>query len=300
VLDPIDHLLALDLGARGIASFFVPRAAGVAAHALVRARRVLIATGFTVAADTPETDGPPGATVLGRALRRLGARVVYVTDPHNEPIVEAALKTLDEPVDILLYPEGDGAAPGVLARERPTHLVAVERPGRAVSGEYMNLRGQVITPWNRRIDELFLRARGESRARGATRRHAKPASVAPVTVGVGDGGNEIGMGNVRRRLLRAGGLLARTSSIVGVDHLVVAATSNWGAYGVVAALARLTGEDLLHAPDAERRLIEACVQAGASDGITRRREATVDGLGTDTHAAVVALLTLAARARPRP
>jgi hypothetical protein len=118
-------------------------------------------------------------------------------------------------------------------------------------------------------------------------------------VGIGDGGNEIGMGNVRRRLLKAGGLIARTSSIVSVDHLVVAATSNWGAYGVVAGLSRLTGTDLLHAPELEPRIIEACIAAGAFDGVTRRREPTVDGLPAEVHAAVVRLLALAAHPHPR-
>jgi hypothetical protein len=51
----------------------------------------------------------------------------------------------------------------------------------------------------------------------------------------------------------------------------------------------------LHTPNLERRAVEACVAAGAADGVTRRREATVDGLPLDAHAAVVALLRLAAR-----
>jgi hypothetical protein len=312
-LDPIDQLLALDLGGRGIAAFFVPGGAGAAAAALRPARRVLIATGFTVAADTPETDGPPGAAVLGRALRCLGAEVRYVTDAHNVPILEAALKVLDEPIDIAVYP-GDRGAEAMLAREQPTHLVAVERPGRARSGEYLNLRGETITAWNGRIDDLFLLAhrlpRNRSwapsrsgRARRAPAAPARPRHPAeapvslsraplrrPVTIGVGDGGNEIGMGNVRRRLLRRGGLLARTASIVCVDHLVVAAASNWGAYGIVAALARQSGEDLLHSPETERRLVRACAAAGAFDGVTRRREPTVDGMPVETHAAVVELL----------
>src|SRR2546425_4250157 len=79
-LDAIDHVLALDLGGRGIGSFFTPGAVLAAARALLRARRVLIATGFCVPPGLPETDGPPGAAVLGRALRRLGATVRYVTD----------------------------------------------------------------------------------------------------------------------------------------------------------------------------------------------------------------------------
>ena len=80
--------------------------------------------------------------------------------------------------------------------------------------------------------------------------------------------------------------------------------SNWGRYGVAAALGRLTGLDLLHSPELERRLIEACVAVGACDGVTRRREPTVDSLGADTHAATVDLLRLAPRApitrRSRP
>jgi hypothetical protein len=105
------------------------------------------------------------------------------------------------------------------------------------------------------------------------------------------------MGNVRARLAKRGGLAARIASVVSVDHLVVAGVSNWGAYGIVAQLGRLAGRPLLHAPDDERRLIEACVKAGACDGVTRRREPTVDGLPLDVHAAVVTLLSVAAGPR---
>ncbi|HYB40299.1 MAG TPA: glutamate cyclase domain-containing protein, partial [Candidatus Methylomirabilis sp.] len=71
----IDHLLALDPGCRGIASFFVRGGAAAAARSLRRGKRVLITTGFTVGPGQPETDGPPGTAVLGRALRRLGHKV---------------------------------------------------------------------------------------------------------------------------------------------------------------------------------------------------------------------------------
>ena len=273
-LDPVDHLLALDPGGRGIETFFQPGGALAAARALRAASAVLIVTGFVVADGMPETDGPPGAAVLGRALRRLGARVRYTTDPAVLPALEAALKSLGEPADAFAYPDAPDAAATVLARERPTHLVAIERPGRARDGDYLNARGVSVAAWNRPIDALFL---GRRR---------------PVSVGVGDGGNEIGMGRVRARLARRGRLMARIASVVSVDHLVVAGVSNWGAYGVVAQLGRLAGQPLLHGPDDERRLIDACVEAGAVDGITRRRERTVDGLAADTHAAMVALLGL--------
>jgi len=272
--DPIDHLLALDPGGRGIAAFFQPGGALRAARALARARAVLIVTGFIVAEGMPETDGPPGAAVLGRALRRLGARVRYTTDAASLPTLTAALAALGEPPEAFAYPDGPRAAADVLVRERPSHLVAIERPGRGRAGDYLNARGVSVKAWNGPLDEMFL-----------CRRRI-------VTLAVGDGGNEVGMGNVRRALAREGRLMARIASVVGVDHLVVAGVSNWGAYGVTAHLGRLAGQPLLHTPADERRLIEACVAAGAVDGITRRREPTVDGLDADAHAALVALLGL--------
>lgn len=288
-LDPVDHLLALDPGGRGIAAFFQPGGALRAARALTRARTVLIVTGFIVADGMPETDGPPGAAVLGRALRRCGARVRYTSDPATLPSLTAALETLGEPPHVFAYPDTPGAAAAVLAREQPTHLVAIERPGRGRGGDYLNARGVSVKDWNRPLDEMFLLAQRAAKTRPRT---ARAVHTPLATIGIGDGGNEIGMGRVRARLAREGPLMARIASVVSVDHLVVAGVSNWGAYGLVAHLARLTGQPLLHTPDDERRLITACVDAGAVDGITRRRERTVDGMGADTHAAIVALLGL--------
>ncbi|MBI4271718.1 MAG: DUF4392 domain-containing protein [Candidatus Rokubacteria bacterium] len=136
--DLLDQILALDPGARGIHALVRPGAATAAARALHGARRVLIATGFSVRPGMPETDGPPGAAVLGRALRRLGARVRWVTDRANVAPLEAALGVLGEPSDVVVYPAGGGTAQALLAAERPTHLVAIERPGRTRSGAYLS------------------------------------------------------------------------------------------------------------------------------------------------------------------
>jgi hypothetical protein len=276
--EPIDHLLALDPGGRGIGPFFQPGGALRAARALRPAARVLIVTGFVVTEGHAETDGPPGAAVLGRALRRLGARVRYTSDPVVLSPLEASLRVLGEPTDVFAYPEGRDAAASVLERERPTHLVAIERPGRGKGGDYLNARGLSVAAWNRPLDEMFLLARKR-----------RPRAV---TIGVGDGGNEIGMGRVRSRLMREGRLMARIASVVPADHLVVAGVSNWGAYGIVAELGRLTAQRLLHTPAEERAMIDACVKAGAVDGLTKRPEPTVDALDAETHASMVALLGL--------
>jgi hypothetical protein len=274
-LDDLDHLLALDPGGRGLTRYLAPGAALAAARALCGARRVLLVTGFCVPPGVPETDGPPGTAVLGRALRALGAEVRYLTERSVRDPLAAALKAIGEPAEVEVWEE---VGPARTGRARPTHLVAIERPGRARTGDYLSARGESIAAWNAPLDALFLEASGA------------------VTVGVGDGGNEIGMGNLRLRLARHDPALARIASVVRVHHLVVAGTSNWGAYGVVAALSRLTGRPLLHGAEDERRLIQACVDAGAVDGITRRPEPTVDGLPLEVHAGFVALLGRAALA----
>ena len=286
--DPIDAVLALDLGGRGIASFFSPGAAVAAARALAGGETFVIVTGFSVPPGLPETDGPPGAAVLGRALRLLGAQVRYVTDRLPAPPLAAALEALEERAEVEVYPELPGAARLILDRERPTHLIAIERPGRCRSGDYLSARGESVAKWNLPLDDLFVLAH-------ADRKKKKDSDV--TTIAVGDGGNEIGMGNVRPRLARCGRLMATIASVVPVDHLVVAGTSNWGAYGIVAALERLSGRPLLHTGAVERRLIQACVDAGAVDGLARTREPTVDGLPADAHAAVLELLRVAVGTR---
>lgn len=280
----IDHLLALDPGGRGISRFFVGGGAAAAARSLRRGGHSLITTGFTVGDGLPETDGPPGAAALGRALRLLDHSVTFVTDEVTVPLLRAALRALGEPASIETFPaggDGEEAAREMLSRHAPTHLVSIERPGRTASGDYLSARAESVRRWNAPIDALFLVA---------------PRRI--VTVGVGDGGNEIGMGNVRARIRRLGGKLGAIASVVKVKHLVVAGTSNWGAYGIVAELSRLCGRPLLHSADEERKMIQACVDAGGVDGITRQPEPTVDGLPLEAHVGMLELLRLFAVPQP--
>jgi D-glutamate cyclase-like protein len=274
----VDSLLGLDPGGRGIARFFVAGAAAHAARALRRAKRVVLTTGFSVGPGMPETDGPPGTASLGRALRLLGAEVTYITDAAALPPLQAALGVLGEPTPIVTFHvAGDAAltARRLLAEHAPTHLISVERPGRTGTGDYLSMRGESVREWNAPLDALFLEA-----------------SRRVITVGVGDGGNEIGMGALRARLAGAGPRIRKVASVVSARHPVVAGVSNWGAYGIVVELSRLARRPLLHTGDEERRMIEACVKAGAVDGITRKHEATVDALPVEAHVGMVELLRL--------
>jgi Domain of unknown function (DUF4392) len=270
-LDPIETLCALDAGGRGIGRLVRPGMLAAAAASLADARRVALVTGFVPRPTWgAETDGPSGTVVLGRGLRQCGAEVHYLADPPVLPLLEACLKALGEPLDLIALPAAPAPALAearrALAKLSPTHLIAVERPGRAADGDYYNARGISVAGLNAPLDGLF-----HGRKRGVT------------TVGVGDGGNEIGMGRVRGRVVRDVANGAKIASVVRTDYLVVAGTSNWGAWGLTAHLGLATGRDLLHTAEEEARLTRAMVAAGGVDGLTGEATPSVDNLPVTLH-----------------
>jgi len=248
----------------------VPGALAAAAQVLSAARRVLIITGFPVGPDgVAETDGPPGALFLGRALSRRGAGVAFATQRRCAAVVAAGLEALGLPRRVETL--GPGEAPeALLDRLAPDAVVAIELPGRAADGEYYSMRGVAITSCVDPLDGVLLAAR----ERGIP------------TVAVGDGGNEAGMGSVAERVHGAVPHGPRIASVVPSDHLIAAGTSNWGAYGLIAALDR----SLLHQPEEELALLQRLVEAGAVDGCLLEPSTTVDGIDQATYLSVIARL----------
>jgi hypothetical protein len=110
------------------------------------------------------------------------------------------------------------------------------------------------------------------------------------TIGIGDGGNEIGMGSfapadVAAALGRGPG--ASVVSRIATDFALIAGVSNWAGYALALAVGTLRGADLssrwFH-PEGQRELIEKLVsQAGAVDGRTLKSQPTVDGLPLDVY-----------------
>ena len=232
---------------------------------------VLIVTGFYIlAADAPETDGPAGALVLGSALEALDYHVGYVTDRYTAPLLKAETPHASVYTFPMAGQEESGAfAEELLAHVQPALLVAIERCGRSRDGLYRNMRGADISPQTAMTDELFLR-------------HTE-------TIGIGDGGNEIGMGNLHDQVLAVPSLV-REPCTVQVRHLVIAAVANWGAYGLVAALSKLTGRNLLPSVEEHGALVRRLVALGAVDGITAARDGSVDGFSLAENLEVLAEL----------
>jgi hypothetical protein len=87
------------------------------------------------------------------------------------------------------------------------------------------------------------------------------------SIGIGDGGNEIGMGNLYE-VVRQTPNLPRQPTVTRVDQLIIASVSNWGAYGLVAALSLQAGRDLLPSDEEATAAIRTIVDLGAVDGFS--------------------------------
>ncbi len=279
----IESLVCRDVGRRTQELMTASRGGlGDAAEALSAARCAGLITGFFVPRGevaAPETDGPVGTALLAVALAACGVPARIAVDAPCAEAVRVAVEVAGGgvPVDVVGVDDRPGLE-SVLDSWRQTgvsHAIAIERCGRSADGRPRNMRGVDVSPWTAPLDDLFL---GGPWAKLA----------------VGDGGNEIGMGRLPP------GLIAQTvpngaeiACVTSCDHLVVAGVSNWGAYGLMAAVAVLHAgwrPTIARYLTAERDLAvtRAIVErAGAVDGVTARGEATVDGFGPQIHGPLI-------------
>ncbi len=216
----------------------------------------LITTGFYVGG-APETDGPPGAYFLRRSLEELGFSAKIVTDTICASLFEGTVS--EENLITIGLNERDGRKwrNGILESFPPDLMVAVERCGRTQEGTYRDMKGNDISSFTAPIDALFLNP---------------PEGC--VTVGIGDGGNEIGMGRFEEEINR---LLSVAPCVVSTDYLVLAAVSNWGVCGLLRYMEILSGIHCLPEPEEVEEFLAMIVSRGAVDGISRQREHKVDG-----------------------
>lgn len=212
---------------------------------------VLIGTGFPVL-DTFETDGPVGAIALYQCALALQLKPYLVCGNPLFSLLNQHYQCL--PLAINQPELSQQQAAQLLQQQQPALVVSIERPGLSAAGIYVNMRGEDISARCANYDELLNQA-------------------ACPTLAIGDGGNEIGMGNVHSALAS----LNITPSITECDELVVADVSNWAAWGIIAMLGVLRGQDLLTKADLAG-LLQFLIAHGCIDGVTRQATLTEDGL----------------------
>lgn len=222
--------------------------------------KIIIVTGFWIMrAKAPETDGPPGALAIGQALASIGREVVHVTDQYTAPILAAIAGPDAKIIDFPITNDEDSKhfADGLLADIQPSTIISIERCGMSDGGLYRNMRDQDMTPYNAKTDYLFYEQ--------------------PNTIGIGDGGNEIGMGNLASVIPTVPSLVS-FPCLTTTTSLIIASVSNWGGYGLVAALSMRVGRNLLPSVDSEQDLIKRAVNMGAVDGVLLKSAYSVDAL----------------------
>lgn len=314
IAEGIDRVITIDLGARGVIYKLYDAARQLLGYplVLVAAKRiieainegdvVIITSGFRIPPRyIQETDGPPGVAALARILSlNFNAKPLILIEEESKEIFTSALTGIGMNVtedtneffnklgNVLIKPfpkekeKANEESQKILDKYKPSLLISIEKAGRNDKGEYHTMRGFNISAQHIKIEALVERAKEQG----------------ILTIGIGDGGNEVGMGNIKTTVEEyvpnakmcqcpcKGGIAAESK----VDILVVAAVSNWGAYGIEACISCLTNKVNMHTPELEDSVLKNIIRAGAIDGVTGKNEPSVDGIPEQFHLAIISML----------
>lgn len=259
----LHEILSFDPGNRGLITHIPPADWAKAARLLTAAQSILLVTGFpSVGANIGETDGPIGTVSLAHTLRKAGKSVALVTDPYSFELVKRcrnALESADSAIPLFCVEmeNGEKSCRTLLDTVQPDLIIAIERPGKGADGHFHNMRGRIIDDMTADTDILM-------------------TCGLPV-IAVGDGGNELGMGNYACHI---GAYVPHGTCIAAAKSStvpIVCGVSNWGGWGLSALFSALNGIDLMTTDEEERALLTACIQAGGVDGVLGKPLLSVDG-----------------------
>jgi hypothetical protein len=289
----LENICSQDVG-RGIDSLAKAAKGGLLGAARSIAEHphpnVAIVTGFFMPNGNPpcpETDGPIGSALLAASLLQVGISVRIVTDSLcyqtvKTAVIEAGISG-NIPFDVVAVGEVKEKQYSVTSllefwktlASPVSHIISIERAGPGKDDIVRNMRGQDVTAYTAPLHLLF-------------------ESEKIISVGIGDGGNELGMGNIPREIIassiRHGEEIACR---IKCDYLIVCGVSNWGATGILLALSLLRSDwkaaifNKLN-PEIEFHILETLVNKGlAIDGIKGIPSLSIDNLSWEFHAEVL-------------
>jgi len=212
---------------------------------------VFLYTGFWVGGYA-ETDGPLGTYFLARALNTLGYKAIIVTDKFCEDFFRE--------IEVIYIPiEGCEKKEylELLNKYNPICHISIERCGKNSNKKYENARSVNIKEFTAPVDELFV-----------------IGNKTKLTFAIGDGGNELGMGNFEKEIIK---YLSLVPCVVKSDFPIIASVSNWGAYGFIAYLQKHYKKEILPTFLELDEYLGFIVSLGAVDGIKKEQIKSVDG-----------------------
>lgn len=289
-IDKLEKIVGEDKGQRGISNI-QPSVEGDLCKAIDDIFShpnpgIIIVTGFYIpSAEYPaaETDGPLGAAMLINALACAKIPALMVTDSMCIDVVKAAIEDDVDSSKLISLTQKDfnnGNEASVWFKltqslgKEITHIISIERLGKTATGSYYDMKANCLDEYVVPIDNLI--------------EYAHKSGVC--TIGIGDGGNEIGMGCIDKRLMTDnipnGHVIA---SIIKTDYLLVCGVSNWGGMAMVASIGVVCPEILecinkiLNKNNHHKVLVNMVSNGKAIDGVTKKEEFTVDGMDESVH-----------------
>lgn len=252
---------------------------------------IAIISGFYIPEASPpgaETDGPVGLAHLAAGLVMSGIPVSVVTNSLCFNVIETALKAVNMEALIPMYKisasqelenfnhpiehtkrNWDEAKPPV------SHVISIEYPGPSYDEVPRNMKGDDISLYTIPLYKLF-------------------DMNDYITIGIGDGGNEMGMGKLSRKLISESIIHGEhIASWVPCHHLLVTGVSNWAVYGLLSSLAILIPEKsdkLLSTMNlrTDHHILHSIVyNSFAVDGVLGKQSLSVDGLTWEYNARVM-------------
>lgn len=288
-----------------------------------------IVTGFYIPSGNPpapESDGPPGALFLARVLSRLGYSAVLITDSLCAEPLRQGLEFFNEKnIDVFEFPLNQSTAIEEassfgkklnqfyqkyselkilisLERVGPCHtkesfraqslkagadeIARFEKEGPGeLAGLCLNMRGDSVSEFTAPLHVLF------------EEKHRLAKKI--FTIGIGDGGNEIGMGSIPWAIIsenilnELGGKIACR---IATDTTIVAGVSNWAGYALAAALFARIGKEKEYATfyneEKEAGLLQEYRRTKTVvDGVKGIPALSVDGKDWSLHARVLGLIS---------
>jgi hypothetical protein len=184
-----------------------------------------------------------------------------VADDHNCHLVREALLILDcacarhvklEPVSAQ---DGNALEQMQLIVDKygADAIVHTEVPGRNSMGVYSNMRGIPVGSFNAPLDEIMNIGNDQG----------------VHTIGIGDGGNEAGMGGLAGVPKALNG--NEMQAIVQAEHQVLAWNSNLGAIALAELLLAANGKKRSCSAAQLGQIIEKTLKEGGVDGVSRGR-----------------------------
>lgn len=240
-------------------------------------KRVAIATGIVFGEHLPhgEIDGPIGSVVLARSLEGLGAQVDLLVEDEMASLMERLTSRLSIGA-VVRSTSGRSEAEVAGWAEDYDAAVAIEKLGQGADGLRHSIMATPLPPGDSYVDALF----------------AALLEGGKLTIGIGDGGNEIGFGNIYEDVVRSVPKGSEMATVTKTKYLFPAAVSNFGAYALCAALALQTeAPDTMVDAQTVVDLLRDAVAEGCLDGGTVDPTFVGDdGIPAQGVAAVITLL----------